>query len=203
MTTTSRLSDTQVDALADALEQFAKPAAEVTYANVPLFADSSRTLGIMRAHDFPWAGLTTACSFGLAHEDWHSENFPDRLELVMAYDQTNLHYERLLVTIASVIMQRQRLPKPGVVYQDAIQAAGLSDLIPLMPHVLVLFPYLWPDAFERIDIEGARVWFLQIVPIYEDEMNFIVENDFATFEELLSCHGVSFEDMQRQSHMSL
>lgn len=196
-----RLTDTQFSVLTDALKQFVKAATKVSFANYQCTHDSGRRLGIIRAHDFPREGLTTAASFGLANDTYAT--FPDRLELVMAWDYPSLDYERLLVVVAETIMIRGRLPEPGVIYRDAAHVAGLPELARRMPHAMVLFPYLWGEAFAQVDLKGSRVWFLQVVPIYDDEKNFIEEHGFETFEELLGNHGAYFEQMQRKSHMEL
>jgi hypothetical protein len=170
---TSRLSDEQVDGLADALERIAKPASKVTNVHFALSKDPTRKMGVMRAQDYPENGLTTACTFGLAHETFRSANFPDRIELVQTWGSPSLEYERLLAVVAETIILRGRPPKPGVVYQDAVRIANLPKLAEKMPHALVMFPYLWSEGFTRVDLEKDRIWFLQIVPIYDNEMQFI------------------------------
>ncbi len=198
----TRLTDAQVDGLADAMESFVAEAAATSFHNYELAHDPMRKLGVQRATGFPRPDLTTSATFGLAHEDWRSAGFPDRIELVHAWAGGGVDQERFLVAVAETVLRRARLPKPGVVYRDAAEAARLFELKQRLPHALVLFPYLFGDRFEKVSLSGANVWFLQVVPIYENEAAFIAKNGFQTFEELLASDGVSFHDLSRPSHIT-
>lgn len=198
---TTRLTNTNVDELADALEEIAKSSSKITFNNYQCEHDPARKVGVMRAHDYPKEGLTTAVSFGLSHDSWASANFPDRIELVLTWDSSSLENERLLVIIAECIMKRKRLPKPGVIYLGAVRDANLSELARAMPHAMIVFPYLWSEGFTRVDLDGVRVHFLQVVPVYEEEMQFVAEKGFKNFEEILRYDGAYFEQLQRPSHI--
>lgn len=196
------MSDEQVDSLADALEAAVAGAGTTTFHRYPCRHDPGRVIGVQRTADFPSVGITTSVTFGLAHEAWADKNFPDRVELVQGW-VGDVRHERLLTVVAETILRVRQLPKPGIIYQDAARSAGLSELQPELPHALVLFPYLWEQGFDRVDLDGVRVWFLQVVPLYEDEKQFIEKQGFSAFEEILSHHGVRFEDPNRMSHMRM
>ena len=203
-TTRRRLTDKQVDELADALEQFAQPAQSVTYQNYQMAHDPSRKLGIQSAHGFPKAGLTTAVSFGLAHEVWTDVNFPDRTELVQGWDGPSLEHTRLLLAVAEGSISTRTLPKPGVIYEGAVVSARLPELARRMPHATVLFPYLWGDAFTKVVLSGGiRVWFVQVVPLYDVEVKYIQQKGFAAFEEVLTEVGAFFDQLHREPYVVL
>jgi hypothetical protein len=196
---TRRISDAAIDQLADGLEKFTKAATKKAYTNYPLSVDPPRKIGVMRAEGFPSEGLTTATSLGLSHESWTDQNFPDRMELMQVWDSPSPEYERLLVAVCDGIVTSHNLPKPGVVFVDPAKAAGLPDLEARMPYATVLFPYLWD--LEKVDVDGARVWLLQVVPLFEKEAKSIREKGFKNFEEILSFDGVSFEHLNRHCHI--
>lgn len=198
-----RLSDTQVDRLADQMEAFVADAMRTTFHSYQVAHDPTRKLGVQRSAGFPRAGLTTSATFGLAHEDWTHANFPDRMELVHSWSDTSPDQERFLVAVAETILRVRQVPKPGIIYLDAAVAARLDDLAHRMPHGLLLFPYLFGDRFEKADLDGVKVWFLQLVPIYDQERSFIEKNGFKKFEELLELGGVRFHDLKRLSHVTL
>jgi hypothetical protein len=195
----TRLTDQQVDELADQLERFAIRSKKITYGSYKLAHDPSRKLGILRAEELPREGLVTAASFGLAHEVWTHANFADRVELVQARDNPSTEYERIVVSVAEGSISARRLPKPGVIYQDAVVSARLPELAQRMPHATVLFPYSWEDElFAKVELSGGvRVWFLQVVPLYDVEVKYIDQKGFAAFEQVLGEQGAFFEKLNR------
>lgn len=184
------------------MERGVAGASKLSFANHKCSHDPSRVIGVMRAHDFPRVGLTTAVSFGLAHETWPEWGFPDRMELVQVWDDPSLEYERLLVTAVESVLILKRPPKPGVIYEKAVVAANLPLLMERMPNALMLYPYLWDDGLVKVQLGQDRVWFLQVVPIFDDEMTYIEKQKFEKFEELLSYDGADFEFLNRLSHVS-
>jgi hypothetical protein len=199
--TMSRLSDEDVDALADFLEETTKTGSGQTFTNHGLTHDRGRKLGIMRVADYPSSGLQTAISFGLFHQSFTAFNFPDRIELVMTWDSEEAELERLLVVVAETIIMRGRAPKPGAIYVNATKIANIPALSARMPHALVMFPFLWRDGLVTATLPGARVWFMQVVPIHEKEREFIERNGFKKFQELLSYDIVDLHRVNRASHV--
>jgi hypothetical protein len=108
----------------------------------------------------------------------------------------------MFAVIESALAEGQH-PMPGILYQDAARAADLPDLAEKMPHATVLFPYLWKKGFHRADLGSVRVWFLQVVPLFQDESDFIERNGLKKFEELLEDKGAYFERLKRRSHLDL
>jgi hypothetical protein len=49
---------------------------------------------------------------------------------------------------------------------------------------------------------GTKVWLLQVTPIFERERQFIADNGFAKFEELLSYDVLDLHRMDRGSHVT-
>ena len=201
--TNTRLTDEQLATLHHALVGYARRATRTEEAEYPLAADPDRHLGVLRAFDLPRKGLTTSASFGFANETWQHRNFPDRIELVQAWDNPSTDYERLMVTVIESALAERQHPKPGILYQDAARAADLPDLAERMPHATVLYPYLWKNGFHKVDLGTARVWFLQVVPLYQNESDFIEKHGIKKFEERLEYTGARFERLQRVSHLDI
>lgn len=199
--TMSRLSDDDVDALADFLEETTKTGSGRAFTNHALTHDPGRKIGVMRVADYPSSGLQTAVSFGLFHQSFTTFNFPDRIELLMTWDSAEAELERLLIVVAETIIMLGRPPKPGAVYVDATKIANLPSLSTRMPHALVMFPFLWRDGLVSATLPSARVWFMQVVPIHEKESEFIDRNGFKKFQELLSYDVLDLHHMNRASHV--
>ena len=208
----SKLTNEQVDALADALEANAAGGERTTFHNYDLSdipcpgGAVQRTLGVQRTYGLPRAraGLNTvntSVTFGLAHEDWTDRSFPDRIELVFAWTGEDPAVEMFLVTLTARAIAAHALPKPGTVFTD-VAGAGAVHSLSAMPHGLAIFPYMWQDRFRKAEMGDRSVWFMQVVPLFEKESNLIAERGFATFEELLEFDGVSFHDFNRKSHVA-
>jgi hypothetical protein len=203
MLPSSRLSNTEIDQLFDKLHEFVRGAANTSYANYETGV-TGRQIGIMRSEGSPRANLTTWCSFGLAHSDWSAFNFPHRLEIVQAWADPGPAYERLIATVAGTMISVNKWVKPGSIFLNSAAQAGLDELARRMPHSLVLNPYLWDsDTFGgEVQLATHRVWFLQIVSIFEDERLFIEAEGLETFEEFLSAEGARFPNPDRWSYVN-
>ena len=198
-----RISDHETDQLADYLEDALGGAKHCGYQNYP--QASGGVIGTISRVGFPRQELVTSCTFGLAHADWQDKNFPDRIELVGAWNDERVEFRRVLVIVAAEAMRQHVLPKPGVVFEDAVRAAAmegptLASLARRMPHALLLFPYLWKTEFDQCKLDAHRVWFLQVVPIFENERIHIEKHGFSAFEEILKEEGARFVDLGRLSH---
>lgn len=66
----TRSTDAQVDALSAAMRRAARPASSVSLQNYRFSMDDARVMGVLRARDHPQKTLTSATTFGLAHEEW-------------------------------------------------------------------------------------------------------------------------------------
>ena len=105
----------------------------------------------------------------MASTSWSHANFADRFELVQARDNPVTDYERIVVAVAEGIIASRRVPKAGSVYTDAVVSARLPDLAVRMPHATLIFPYSWEHFSSAKLSGGVRVWFMQVVPIFEIE----------------------------------
>jgi hypothetical protein len=82
-------------------------------------------------------------------------------------------------------------------------SARLPELAQRMPHATVLFPYCWDnDIFTQAELKGdVRVWFLQVVPLYDVEVKYIEQKGFAAFEQVLTDQGAFFEKLNRPPYV--
>ncbi|QYU67548.1 suppressor of fused domain protein [Leptolyngbya sp. 15MV] len=162
--------------------------------------DPQIRLGVMRAPGVPEPDTQAAVSVGLANHVWAHANFPDRLELLHVWDGLATDNERLVVVAAETMIITGKPAKPGAVYLDAVKAADLP-VASRMPHALITFPYLrgWP--LQQVTTGGARIWLLQVTPIFEQEKQFIEKHGFAKFQELLSYDVMDLHRMNRASHV--
>ena len=111
-----------------------------------------------------------------------------------------MEFAKVLVVVVREAIRQRMLPKPGVVFEDGVRAAGLGEIGERMPHALILFPYLWDKEFQKAELEKHRLWFLQVVPIFDDELAHIETHGFEAFEEILKFEGAGFEKLERISH---
>jgi len=198
----ARLTDAQVDQLADILDAEVKAAKSIRRISYRLAHDSSRKLGIITGYGLPREGLTTAASFGFAHEDWTHAGFSDRFELVQARDNPADEYERIVVAVAEASISTKKVPKAGLVYTDAVVSARLPELAKRMPHATLVFPYSW-ENFSSAELRGGvKVWFMQVVPIYEVERKYLQQHGFAEFEQLLIDQGAHFHKFNREAYVA-
>ncbi len=193
----TRISDSEVDVVADAIEGFLGGETRVHRESFEL--SSGRRLGVMFGDDVPRPGLSTAATFGLVHEDWSEVGVRDRIELVGAMPVGQTELRRMLFVVAREAIRQRALPKPGRVFADAMRAADAPGAA-RMPHALIVTPHLWNEDFDVVRLASQSLWFLQVVPLFDSEMRFIETSGFSSFEELLREDGVRFWDLERHPH---
>lgn len=160
-----------------------------------------RKLGIAVGKDNPSPGLTTATTFGLSHEDWTDAGVKVRTELVATWNGDEPTFTNVLVTIARACVVNRIPPFAGVVFTDAFSSAGIPSFGARMPHGLGLLPYMWRDArFGPLALSGHTVWFVQVVPIFETERQFLATHGLDPFEDLLESDGARFYLSSRDPH---
>lgn len=196
----SRLHDAEMSLLADSLESWCGATSTPKFLNYDL--EPGHVLGVISGQGVPQHGTTTACSFGLSHQDWSSANFPDRCELVTAWLGLIPGFDRVLVAVAREALRSKSFPKPGTVFVDAFKAAEVGGVMDRMPHALIVTPYIWSHGFDVCQVGPHRVWFVQVVPIFELERRRIEERGFASFEEILKFDGAHFTDISRVCHVA-
>lgn len=196
----SNLSDQQVESFRADVAAAVRGAAGLKRTSYRLSRDRSRELEVLRAVGAPFPDTQAAVSVGLANNSWTEWDFPDRLEVLHVWDGPAEENEKLVVTAAETMILLGPA-KPGLVIQDAVKVAGLA-VGERMPHALITFPYLpaWP--LDKVVADGARIWLLQVTPIFEQERQFIQRNGFAKFEELLSYDVLDLHRMDRGSHVT-
>jgi hypothetical protein len=193
-----RLPDSEIDRVADYLEAQCGPA-KLVRQTYPHGTDSQRKIGVIEAADCPRPGTTTWCTFGLAHQDWREQGFPDRNELVSALRPRKWDFGWVLASAAHMMIDQKFFPGPGTVLRDAVAVCNLPDLSDRMPHLVCMYPYSWGERFVGMELDQTRLWMLQVQPIYENEARFIREKGFETFEEILRAKGVILVDAARKS----
>ena len=195
----TRLTDTEIDALADHIERSVGGGGTTSHRSYEL--GGGRRLGVCTATDRPRPGLSAACTFGLFNEEWADRSFSGRVELLTIASAGDDEYERILATVAREVVAQHALPVPGRVFADAVRASEVS-LAGRMPDALILNPYLWsaPD-FEPFKAASGTVWFCEVVPIYSAEREFIANSGFDNFEAILREDGTRFWDPNRPCHI--
>ena len=192
------LSNTDVDTLGNQIELATSGGSSLEHQSAPFF---SRKLGFAVGRDNPVPGLTTAATFGLSHEDWTDVGFKDRTELVTTWKGDEPTFTNVLVSVARACVINRIPPFAGVVFGDAFAASNVPNFGKRMPHGLGLFPYMWKDArFGPVQLSAHRVWFVQVVPIFEGERTFLAEHGIDAFETILAGEGARFYLSSRDSH---
>ncbi|GAB1639938.1 suppressor of fused domain protein [Krasilnikovia sp. MM14-A1259] len=193
-----RLPNDDVDRLADYLEEQVAAFGAVHRMSLPHRTDLDRKLGVMEVADCPKPGVTTWCTFGLAHHDFADGGSPRRSELVSALRSPDLRLDGALADLAFTMMDRGFAPRHGATVGQAISMQDdLQSLAERMPHVVIVHPYAWGGRFVSTETGSGTVWLHQVQPIYDAERRFIVDKGFDTFEEILEAKGVSLTDPDR------
>jgi suppressor of fused protein SUFU len=194
------LSEQQVTAYHDEIKAAVRPTAtRLQRTSYRLSHDQSWELDVLRADGAPRPDTRTAISSGLSNCSWTRWNFPDRIELIHTWSGTATENETLVVTAAETMILTNPA-KPGLVILDAVKAAGLA-VADRMPHALISFPYLREWTLDKVVAGDARIWLMQVTPIFEQEAKFIDANGFAKWEELLSYDVMDLHRLDRGSHV--
>ena len=67
-----------------------------------------------------------------------------------------------------------------------------------MKHILFVKPFSWDTDF-YLEMDDCIVTWLEILPISDSELNFIIENGCESFEEILEESKVDILDLNRPS----
>jgi hypothetical protein len=196
----SRLSEGQTASIARMVQEAMAGATSTARSTYGLSHDRGKTLGVIRAHGLPYPDTQAALSVGLSDYTWADSNFPDRLEILHIWDGQSTDNEKLVITAAETMIMRGKPAKPGAIYLGAVKAANLP-VASRMPHALLTFPYMRGWGLEKAVVGDTNVWLLQVTPIFEQERQFIEQNGFARFEELLSYDVMDLHRMNRASHV--
>jgi hypothetical protein len=117
-------------------------------------------------------------------------------ELVSCVRGTNNFLDRALAEVANAIRTQNLLPKPGLVFANALNGYGAQGK---MQHFLFTVPSLWENTLYPLQFKTKTVLWLQAVPITDREKQFAEQNGAGALGEKLSEAKADLADFDRKS----
>lgn len=157
--------------------------------------DETISVDIMTCADENFS-ITTLSTIGLSSVDIGKEidGKPLRVELLMLGDAHEEIFANILATVAFRIKETQYCDF-GLIIENVIEQY-VSDAA--VNHVLLMQPLFW-EKYSPCELDGNIVAWLLVVPISEDERNYIEKNGVDKFDELLEKSQVDLIDLRRAS----
>lgn len=160
-------------------------------------SDESKSIDIGIIKESKYKDLKIIISIGLNSLDLHLEKDGKKVcvELIASsMNDENDFLEHILSTTAFEIMDSKKC-RYGSIFENIILMYN-SNLE--MKHVLLLSPAIF-DEFKSIETDDKIVAWLYIVPISDNERDYIYENGIDSFDSLLEQKNVDVLDYNRKS----
>jgi hypothetical protein len=153
---------------------------------------------VVTFRDQPYADINTYLTLGLGNQALNmSIGKPIRQELVFAAYKnfTSEQVASFLSTFANSIVSSGR----GLLRGDVIGPSGPIILGSLLNSVYSAIPMIFPERFFVFEGTVPETIFPWVIPIHEDEANYIRANGWIKFEELLEQENPELWDLSRKS----
>lgn len=145
----------------------------------------------------PFDDASTITTFGLSnHLLSQPRSPPIRQELVMCFhkDASPIPFGQILTAIAQRLIDRHKALLRG----DVLFLEG--PIVPghLQSALLCTNPWYWTDGFEQASVDVGSVIFVWLVPVFDDEGNFIQSHGLEAWEQMISNKDVDLLDLSRK-----
>jgi hypothetical protein len=158
------------------------------------------TIDIVTCADSPQDGINSYCTLALSDFpafDADGKQLSFGIEIVSACESTAKTFVNALSTCAFNIIKDRMAVYPGVVFPRVLDLyRGLSTTL---SHAFLTDPFLWDDAFVSRKLESKTVAFLQMVPISEQEFQFLLKNGANALEDEFERAQIDVYDINRPS----
>lgn len=118
-----------------------------------------------------------------------------RVEFIGACAAQYEQFPNIMSSCAFNIINSQYSCNPGTVYPDVIKA--YYDEID-MKHVMLVTPFLWGDIPD-IETDNKLINWLMLVPISEEEFQFLKDNGSDALEKLFEEKEIDICNLERKS----
>ncbi len=159
--------------------------------------DENSAIDIFIGLNKPYEEINTYSTIGLSNYEigLKSKNKELRIEFVGGCEAKYNKFGNILSSCAFNIINDQFSCKPGTIYPNMI--SEYYDNVS-MKHVLFTFPFLW-EGFEHIETLEAYITWLMLVPISDEEFEFVKKNNVEELENLFEQKEINIFDLNRKS----
>jgi hypothetical protein len=147
--------------------------------------------------DTPFEGINTYSTIGLSEYsiDLVVEDKELRVEFIGSCESEYKEYANILSSCAFNIINTQFSCSPGTVYSDVVREYYKETT---MKHILFTDPFLW-ENIETLELSNYYVTWLMMVPISNEEFEFLKENGSEELENLFEKNNINLFDLNRKS----
>lgn len=146
----------------------------------------------------PFEQVNTYTSLGLSNYVLFRNNKKYRMEIVFGAENTfdKISISKFLLNFVESLIQSQVSPYKGDFFRFGESIYPQSS----MNSLYVTTPIFYPEEFQTLEIKGEKIIFPWVFPIYEQEVDYIIEKGYGNFESLLEEKRVdTFWDLFRES----
>ena len=158
--------------------------------------NKSHSIDVASFYDSKYEDAVVVSTIGLSDYDigFIVEDKPLRTELLAIADKDCDFIQNVIATVAYEIMD-YGYAEYGQIIDDVV-SEYISDVD--VKHILLLSPPFWED-YEALDTEEVVVTWLFVVPITDDEKEYIISNGVDAFDKLMEEKNIDILDFNRKS----
>lgn len=162
--------------------------------------ERSATIDILTCTDALQKGVNAYATLALSDAeifDAEGNKLPFGIEIIAACEGGAAAFVNAISTCAFNILKDKMPIYPGAVFPRVLELyRGLSETL---SHALFVDPFLWDDRFVSRKTESKTVAFLQMVPISDDELDYLRANGASALEEEFERKQIDVFDINRKS----
>lgn len=156
------------------------------------------SVDILISENSPFEGINSYSTLGLCEHDvgLSYNDIPLRIEFVGACYKRYENFANISATCAFNIINSNLSCQFGTVFENVISLYYPEFE---MKHALFLSPFLWDYKLENLDLSDSKLAWLMIVPISDNEYDYMQEHGLDKLEELLDKGQIDAFDLERKS----
>lgn len=105
-------------------------------------------------------------------------------------------FENIISSVAFFMIKDKWKATEGTVFEAMIEMY-YPDIE--MKHIYFTLPFLWEDKLENFSLNGMNICFLLVIPISDNELNFLNQYGKEAFETLLEDNNIDIFNLNRKS----
>ncbi len=161
--------------------------------------DHISDVDILLSKNTPYSGINSYATIGLSDTPLYQDGieFAARVEIVGACDNAYSSFDKVISTCAFCIINSKWFCCPGAVFPDILSMYNTSDT---MKHIFFTPPFIWGDDQPKtMELPSKMVYFLQAIPISNEEFSFLESNGEDELENLFEETQINVFDLNRKS----
>lgn len=155
-----------------------------------------KSIDILSCSNRPYSGVASYGTIGLSGCDigLFVDNKDLRVELLGSCDINQQMFANILASTAFEIMDKGECTYGSVVSNVLSNYIKDSD----MQHVYLMNPFLW-ERFNTMETQKMKIAWLLIVPISEEEKNYLIKNGYTELEKKFEQVDIDIFNLNRKS----